>query len=679
MASIRALLCASVVSWVVLAAAGCGGDDAPSGTQALLSFDGDLTTANTWNDAPFPSDTRLKADGTPDFTGFFGFDDIPEGLHMRDFVALAGKRNGFALQPVVYIRFSAPLAPLKHTDVIADDKASLILLVDIDATSPDHGKLVPLLAETLESDNYTNTNILAVVPYPGFVLRAETRYAALVTTKVLDEAGKNVIASPVLAKLATQTTGTGGVFAPLWPELEALGLTVKDLAAATVFTTGDPFGETLVLSDKALAGNTVEIDPSTIHLTANPEHVSPVLCELDGTIVYPQFQTGDPPFDSDGVFQLDASGAPVKQRDEDAHLTIAIPKTPMPAAGYPIILTIHGTDGYSDTMVAPTMDGLGPDSDHRYFGRGTAFPFARVGLASISQAMPLNEQRIPNSIDTEYVNFNNLPVSRFNLTQGIVESRFLVRALTNVRIPVATLAGCLDPTLLGGATEIKFDVSKLMCTGQSMGGMYASMVTAVEPTINALIPTGGGGYFGLQLLINTVIGDSRTLLSALLRTPPENFTQLHPLINLANMVFEPADPIVFVHHVIEDPAPGYSPRPVLQTSSPVDEYFPGPIYAALAVQYGHPRIGPSLIPEVDTALGLVDRAPITTYPVMNNVQGVTAGISEFPPPDGQSGHGIYVWRDDTRYQMACFFKTYVATGTPVIVEPQDDAVNFACQ
>jgi hypothetical protein len=116
--------------------------------------------------------------------------------------------------------------------------------------------------------------------------------------------------------------------------------------------------------------------------------------------------------------------------------------------------------------------------------------------------------------------------------------------------------------------------------------------------------------------------------------------------------------------------------------APDDEYFPPEIYAALAIAYGHPRVGTSTMPLVDERIALTGRDAVPDYPLSENVDGVTAGAQQFEvPPDegaGGSGHGIYVWRDDTRYQLTCFLKTWVETGTAVIVEPQDEAETFDC-
>lgn len=670
----RTALVPSLLVFAAIACLGCSAcnDKEDNKTRSLMSFSADLADKKHFFDAPYPADARLTAAGTPDLTGHPA---LPTAAKADVLLTLAAERKGFPLTPVTYIQFSAPLAPLSHTDVIAADATSAILLVNVDADSPEFGALRPVIAETLGTDIYTPANMLAIAPFPGFILRENTTYAVIVTTALKDAAGKTLGAAKGLGDLEHGDDAVATTFAPLWPALATLGLTNDDVAAATVFTTGDPFGETLALSDAALANYEVDIDAKGITLNTNPAHVNPDLCELVGAITYPQFQTGTPPFASDGRYAIE-DGVPQKQRDEVAPIGFAIPKIPMPANGYPLVVTIHGTSGYSNSFVAPIAAGM-QDAEGRVWGAGTAFPMARVGLASAGSAMPINKQRVPNAPETQYVNLANLSVARFNLTQGIIESRFFIRALTSVRIPVAALGSCMNAGDLDGLTEIKFDPTKILLTGQSMGGMYTSMVAAVEPTVKAAIPTGAGGYFALQFLINTVADNPKQLIAALLNTQPELLSQLHPVIAIANAAYEPADPLVFVEHIAARPAVGHDPMPVLVPTAPADEYFPPRIYAALTVAYKHPRAGASLMPDVETALELAGRAQLA-YPVTNNVNGVTAAITEFPRPPGLTGHQISLHRADTRYQMACFFKTFLATGAATIVMPKDDETEFAC-
>src|SRR5258706_13068515 len=133
-----------------------------------------------------------------------------------------------------------------------------------------------------------------------------------------------------------------------------------EVAAATVFTAGDAVEETFNVWSAVKAKYTVTIDGLALDAAPNAQ-----ACVFKGHVSYPQFQKGTPPFDSDGLFVLGDDGAPVKQRDETAPVAIVIPKSPMPAAGYPLALYFHGSGGFSADVIdkGPTLvAGGGPQA-----------------------------------------------------------------------------------------------------------------------------------------------------------------------------------------------------------------------------------------------------------------------------------------------------------------------------
>ena len=53
----------------------------------------------------------------------------------------------------------------------------------------------------------------------------------------------------------------------------------------------------------------------------------------------PEYQRGDPPYASDGGdWVFDAGGNPVLQRVEEANFVVTVPRSVMPAAGYPVVV-----------------------------------------------------------------------------------------------------------------------------------------------------------------------------------------------------------------------------------------------------------------------------------------------------------------------------------------------------
>ena len=110
---------------------------------------------------PWPSDLRLKSDGTPELSGFPNPLDltIVSGL-----AKIAGQRKAFPQISVAQFHFSAAIAPQDSTKVIAADKGSPLLLVDVDEKSPERGRLFPVVAVTPPPDRYVTEGTLSIAP-----------------------------------------------------------------------------------------------------------------------------------------------------------------------------------------------------------------------------------------------------------------------------------------------------------------------------------------------------------------------------------------------------------------------------------------------------------------------------------------------------------------------------------
>jgi hypothetical protein len=193
----------------VLAAAACAAlcacGDAPDGprTTAAFDLDADLSQPERFWELPFPSDLRLRADGTPDLTGY----PVRQGSQLfEDLRAAAEARPGWPVLPVAYFRFDAPLAPRVLADVIPAAADAPVLLVDVDPASPERGALVPTVAVTLGVDDWAPSYLLAVAPRPGFVLVGGRRYAVVVRRSLGDAAGHDLGVPAALATLAHGAT-----------------------------------------------------------------------------------------------------------------------------------------------------------------------------------------------------------------------------------------------------------------------------------------------------------------------------------------------------------------------------------------------------------------------------------------------------------------------------------------
>ncbi|NUP05782.1 MAG: hypothetical protein HOW73_06955 [Polyangiaceae bacterium] len=663
---------AVLAALAAFAAASCGDDSQPppteeEGTTFLFDLAADLHDPAKFFDVPYPSDLRLDAGGHPDLAGF----PNPQAVgNVTGLVTGAKERTGFPVLPVAYLRFDAPLAARVETDVIAADVGSPILLVDIDADSNDKGALVPVVAKTLEADPYTSENVLAVAARPGFILRPGTTYAVVVMKSANDAENKPLGKSAILERLRTNAPGAGEeaaaeLYAPLWPTLDVLGISAEDVAAATVFTTGRVVEETAALGDAVLDKYDVTIE----NLAFDADELYPELCVLRGTVKLPQFQQGTPPYDENGLFQMGDDGLPVERAMEEAPVAIVIPRTPMPDAGYPLVLNVHGSGGYSIAMVRPVGDDGVPGDPI-----GPAFPYATKRLAMAGFAMPLNPERFSGAEETAYLNVNNLVAMRDTFRQGILEARLFVEALTKLQIQPALLEGCIGTSLPEGATSFFFDANQLVITGQSMGGMYTNLIGATEPLLRAAVPTGAGGHWTYFILETSLReGQIPAFLTLLLGTTTE-LTHLHPVLSIGAAALEPADPIIYMPHLARRPLEGHPTRPIYEPVGRGDSYFPTTIYDAVALAYGHQQAGDQVWPEMQEALALEGRDGLLTFPVTDNITSeaeapYTGVVVQYEADGDYDPHAIYSHRDDVKRQYACFIDTFLRDGSATVVEP----------
>ncbi len=660
---------------LLLSVSACGDDSETKpgpDTSVKLVFDtsADLTDPAHFFDAPYPSDLRVN-DGSPDLRGFPNPGKI---VPIDGFIENAMEAKGFPVLAVSFFRFSAPLSPREATDVVAAEPTAPIILIDVDESSPEYGKQLPVIARTLEADPFTAENVLAVAARPGFVLRAGTQYGVVVLDSALDAEGNKLGKNDVIESAKKKRdggegqAGPDGLLVPLWGALDAAGVATDSVVAATVFTTGEVVKNTAEIGDKVLAKYDITIDDLAIDATEDYAE----LCVLRGSVTLPQFQAGERPFDTEGKFSFDTDGTPVEQRTEQAPVVIVIPRTPMPAAGYPLILNVHGSCGYSIAMVRPVDDTCTVSEPI-----GPAFPNSLKGIATAGMAMPLNPERYPGATETEYVNVNNFAALRDTFRQGTVEARLFLEALTELQIDQEILAECAGASLPGGATSYKFDASKLAIMGQSMGGMYTNLVGATEPKLRVAVPTGAGGYWPYFILETELQdGQFKAFLPLLLGTQAK-LTHLHPVLAIAAGALEAADPFVSMPYLARHPLEGHPARPIYEPAGQGDSYFPTTIYDAAALAYGHPQAGNEIWPEMQEALALADLDGVLEFPLTDNLTSengdeYTGAVMQFVADGDYDPHAIYIQRDDVKRQYSCFLDSFFKTGTATIVALSDD-------
>ena len=604
----------------LLALAACGGD-APTVYYDLKH----TTTAATFWNYPWPSDQRLDASGAPDIAAFPNPRNVPI---LASLLSAVPERHGWPAMSIGYFRFTAPVTA----------GATGAYLVDIEQHTT-----LPVVAQVLADDRYTMTNLVAVAPVPGVVLRGNAKYAYVLARDFAPG-----FDPPSGWKMSA--------------ELEAaLPIAKKDVLVSTEFTTGDEVARVAARSEAIRAAYHPTID--SLALVGDATYDG--FCRLSGTITMPQFQTGTEPFDTGGLFMLDGNDVPQKQGDMTIPVTITLPKRAMPATGWPLYQFFHGSGGLSTGIVdlGPSLD----SSDMPTPGKGPGYVVALHGIAAASAAMPVNPERLVNATDYAYLNINNLAAFPHTFQQGVFEQRMFTDALLALHVPQATLTACTGISTPTG--DHFFDPAKLVAGGQSMGGMYTNMVGAVEPRFGALVPTGAGGYWNLMILDTQTIPGARELLATALGVDDRTLTFDHPAMELMALAWEPAEPLVYMARIARLPLDG---RPVRHVYEPVgqgDSYFQTNVYDAAALAYGNQQAGTQVWPTMQDSLALDGLGGLLTYPVHANEDGHTRVVVQYMGDGIVDPHYIYRQLDAVKHQYGCFLESYFRDGVPTVPAP----------
>ena len=672
--SIKDRVLLAALGALLAASTACGDSGTPTAVSTVsFDLDGPLTGATFW-EFPFPSDMRLTADGVPDVAGY---PNPAAAKIVDDLLTVAKVRKGFPVMPVGYFRFTdAPPARIS-TDVIAASKESPVLIVDIDPNSAEKGTLYAAVAQTLTKDAFAPDHLVAVAPRPGTVLAPSTMYAIVIKQEFAPDA----TAPAAFAALAAGKTPSGAraaaaaaLYAPMWTELDTLGVSRSDVLVATVFTTGDEVKTLRDRSELVRAAYTVDITNITVQPNTNNTH--PGFCALTATVSMPQFQNGVAPYDTGGDIQFDANGAPIKTGDLTVPLMITLPSSKMPAEGFPLWQYFHGSGQVTQGLVDYGPSTISTDEDGAP-GQGPASVVAPFGIAAVACAMPVNPERLVNASETAYLNINNLTAFPYVFQQGTYEQRLLLDALLKLKIPSSVIADCPDGLALpDGVTSFSFNSANLMSGGHSMGGMYDNMISAIEPRYNVMTPFGAGGMWPVMILDTADVPGSRDLLASIFRTDADQLSFMHPGLFALAMGWEIADPMASMARIIRRPLAGFVPRSVYEPVGFDDIYFPTDVYDATALAYGNQEGGDIVWPDTQASLATDGLDGILPYPITANhtnavgpkttnvvVQYMSDGILE--------SHQIYRQLPAVKHQYGCFLSTYLKNGIPTVPSQGD--------
>lgn len=639
--------------------------------QAQINFSLDIS--KDYFALPYPNDLHRRRDGTVDRSNYPVPSNNPLALNYRK---IADHRDGFGVTECAFFRTTSPLTDVRFPELeesVTDD--SPIQLINIDRDSPDFKKRTPIYSYFHSLGDKVLKNLLAVCPYPGFVLRENTKYAVLVKKSL----SSNMDTNPIFAQLLKGEKNPAlseeafKVYLPLLDYISSEGIPPDDVAGATVYTTGEP---TRNLRD--IMNFIEELPPAKLSAPPTLYRNHTAFYALKSSYIAPQLQTGKASqLAVGGKILFDKDGKPILQHEEKIPVVITIPKGKMPKAGFPLVIYLHGggntTDEFLDHIIKSKKDQFTA-------GEGPARTFAERGIAGVTMAIVKNPERYGKL--GAHNRFSELPFYNFfrgdvlvaNHWQACADAAVLLRLMRELRIDPR-----LCPDTETSASEdgmIKFDPRFFFSMGFSMGGTILGIWSGVEPGIRATIPSGASGHWGL-LIRNFTWGENMPWFYSWLtggnKSDPMDIRW--PALNLVQTALEPADTIVYAPHVYKRPFPYHPAKHVYLAVGLNDFYTKTITQNAIITALELPLAGKAREPTILINLNLKGwhkpfNFPVTLNVVSDNGERVTASALQYQPDTWTNeGHNVNYNLTETKHQYGCFLRTFIDTGKPVIPPP----------
>jgi hypothetical protein len=631
-----------------------------SGPHVMLDF-----SRPHFFSAPFPSDD-LFANGAADEYAFPNPTGAPVVEQAR---SLLVGNHGFALTGAVFFQISEGLDASSLPSLAATAAAgSPVVLAAIDPSAPDYGKRYPVEV-TFEPTGtaYGADNLLALLPLQGMPMRPNERYAAVVTTALRNAHGTRLdaSASDVLAR-----------FPDARAALPMLGISEDSVAGITAFTTGDPAAEL------AIARQTALVQPApTLYDAFQLTDIYDDYCAFKTTIAMPDWQSGSPPYGTEGgTWILDASGAPIYQRSEEADFVLTVPRNPQPAGGWPLVV-FSRTGGGGDRPLVDRGQEATNGGPSIIPGEGPALYLARAGFAAIEVDGPLGGLRNTTDANEDFTTFNvvNLGAMRDNIRESAIELDVIAKYGVAMHVDASACPAT--------GSDVTFDASHVAIMGHSMGAWIIPIAAADEPMFGAMVLSGAGGSWIDNIIYKQLPTAPLPIIEDLLRVSalkPDD-----PILSFAAWSLEPADPQVYGAHIVREPPAGAPPREVLMIQGIVDDYILPRIAEATSLSFGLDLAGVELDTESDPRLiGELTLGPLLPLngrsmiaePARSNVMVgssvATAVVTQHMSDGIEDGHEVMFQTDPPKHEYQCFLNSWLTTGAPSV--PTDASRDAPC-
>ncbi len=609
---------------------------------------------------PFPNDIRTS-NGHPDFSAFptpgaavLGYD-----LVARYASFIGANEDGFSTYPTITVRFSGAV------DFSSLGASQALQMLELDASGA-----VPVgfvWTMTTGRNQYVCNNALSARPQLGLPLKPGTQFAFVVSTSVTTADGKAIAVPSDLQALLSDSAPTDaalatayGIYAPLRTWASSNGGTSKILDA-TIFTTGhastlaQTVVNTVTSAPVPTAGswtlcNGTNVSPcpqaAGVRACGSPD---PAFDELHALVTLPILQSGTEPYldPTQGGDVSDGAGNVTVTRTEQVCMALTVPKTTMPAGGFPLVVYAHGTGGSFRSHVT---EGVAANLAGATSSAGVKTPIAVLGIDQVETGTRRGAST--DSPDNLFYNFANPAASRGNPLQGAADQASLLAYAKTLTV---------DASVTGSAIK----VASIAFWGQSQGATEGGIAL---PYVK--------GYAGAVLS-----GEGASLVDALLtKKSPVNLASVvpmvlqdtavdvyHPALALFQNALDEADPLNHAAGIAAAPLTAIGAKHLFQPYGLGDTYAPPITEQTFAVAA---RLGlvtaSSSVTTPDTFGGLTAVPVPGSGNLSDGAKAITAFVREYQPASTYDGHFVAFQNADAKVDVATFLADVVSGAVPKV-------------
>jgi predicted esterase len=374
--------------------------------------------------------------------------------------------------------------------------------------------------------------------------------------------------------------------------------------------------------------------------------------EYQALLSIPIFQQGTAPYLKEG-----GAISSTVQRTEAVCMSMSIPKSTAPAAGWPLVVYGHGTGGSYRGALRDAIAGR--------LARATPV-FATLTIDAVEHGPRRGEgPDAENDPDNLFFNFLNPDAARGNPLQGAADVLSVLRFANTSTLATAVATG---------GDAITVDPTKVFLYGHSQGSTHASMALPFS-LVSGGVLSGNGGGLALALMNKTnPVNIAGAVPFALQDVDPNGQLRMgekHPAIGLLQHYIDPSDPINFAPLLTVRPEAGRTVKHVLQTFGLDDTYAPPEtlaayIYAA-ELALAEPPSGVSATGDND--LGMSPAVGPVTLNVTLVATTVTAVCRQYEPPADSDGHFVAEVVPEATDDVIGFLSSLGAGSPPVVPAP----------